>query len=101
MLYVGEGVTITAAATDPLRNLAITDATAEVTFFAPGRNPKSDPEDRTPDFGPEPLVYDADLQMYVGYVETDSGWAAGRWTYKVTMTGQYSAWEYGTFTLKA
>ena len=57
--YVGEGLTILCAATDPATGNPITTATAEVEFFAPGKNPVANPDDRTADEGPFPMGYSA------------------------------------------
>lgn len=112
VLYVGEAVTIVAAALNPLRNnVAITDAVAKVDFFAPGKDPKGNPADRTPDQGDLPMIYDAlatfqtaqtsVVGAYVCYAET-AGWEPGKWSYRVTLTGnEYESVEYSTFTLKA
>lgn len=101
VLYVGEAVTIKATATDPLRNnQPIPDATAVVDFYAPGKDPKGTPGDRTTDKPQVTLSYDAELGVYLGYVST-VGWEPGKWSFKVTLSGSYDSWEYSTFTLKA
>jgi hypothetical protein len=99
-IYVGEGITVTATATDPTTGEAITDATAQAEFFAPGKNPKSTPADRVADEGPIDMAWDDVRKAYVGNVSTAS-WAAGRWNYRVFLSGAYSSWEYGSFQLKA
>lgn len=98
-MYVGEGLTIKAAASDPLREQTIIDAIAACEFYAPGKNAKDVPADRVPDYTLT-LVYNSDLSLYVGYIDT-TGWAAGKWQFKVTLSGAYDAWEYGSFHLKA
>lgn len=98
-LYVGEAVTVKAVATDPIRNVPITDATAEVEFYAPPKNPKANPEDRTRDGDTVTLTYDVDAGCYLGYADT-TGWEPGKWAFKVTLSGSYDSWEYGSFTLK-
>lgn len=111
VLYVGEAVTIVASAVDPLRGDAnIVDATAVVDFYAPGKDPKGNPDDRSPDKPPVGMSYVADAVVklgssavtgaYVGYVDT-AGWEPGKWSYKVTLSGTYESWEYGSFTLRA
>lgn len=98
-LYVGEAVTIKATATDPLRNTLISDASAVADFYGPGKDPKGNPADRTADKEQITLLWDAALGVYLGYVDT-TDWDPGKWSYKVTLTGEYDSWEYGTFTLK-
>lgn len=106
-IYVGETVTIVGAAFDPVAQRIINDALATVVFYAPGKNPIRNPEDRVPDFGPVPMDFngvvvnkDGTIGAYVGYIGT-AGWAPGKWHYRVTLTGTYESWEFGTFTLKA
>lgn len=110
-IFVGEAVTIVGSATDPLKaDENITDATAVADFYGPGKDPKGNPEDRTTDKQQVTLTYDAEVVVklgqstvtgaYVGFADT-TGWAPGKWTYKVTLSGSYDSWEYGTFTLKA
>lgn len=99
-LYVGEAVTIKATATDPLRNTVISDATAVCDFYAPGKDPKGVPADRTVDKPQITLTFDAALGVYLGYANT-AGWVPGKWSFKVTLSGSYQSWEFGTFTLKA
>lgn len=98
-LYVGEAVTIKATATDPAKKQPITDATAVVDFYAPGKNPKLVVEDRVTDKDQVTMAYDADAAAYLGYVDT-TGWEPGKWSVKVTLSGSYDSWEYGSFTLK-
>lgn len=106
-IYVGETLTIIGAAVNPVTGLVIADATGEVEFYAPPKNPAKVPADRTLDEGPFPVTYSATVVnkdgttgAYVGYVVT-TGWAPGKWTYKVTLTGTFDTWEYGSFTLVA
>lgn len=105
--YVGEGLTILCAATDPATGAPITADTGEVEFYAPGKNPAAIPADRTPDQGPFSMGYDATVVnrdgsfgAYIGYVDT-TGWAAGKWTYRVKLVGAFASWEYATVVLKA
>ncbi len=104
-IFVGEAITIVCAAINPLVGTIISDAQGQVEFYAPGKAPKTTPADRTPDNGPVPVQFDAtvinkdgSLGAYVAYVDT-AGWLPGKWSYKVTLTGSYDTWEYGTFAL--
>lgn len=99
-VYVGETLTITMKALDPVRGAAITDAAPQVNFYAPGKNPKSNPDDRTADHGPFAMTYDAEAALYVAEVAT-GGWVAGRWTYRVELGDAYESWEYASVPLKA
>lgn len=106
-IYVGESVTVIAAAVNPVSGLVISDALGQAEFYAPGKNPAKVPADRTPDQGPVPLTFDPKVTnkdgtsgAYLAYVET-GGWAPGKWTFKATLSGSYDTWEYGTFTLVA
>lgn len=106
-IYVGEALVIVAAAVNPLSGAVITDATAEVDFFAPGKSPARVVADRLIDQGPYPLAFDGSvankdgtLGAYVGYIDTD-GWQPGKWTYRVALVGAYNTWEYATVTLVA
>lgn len=98
-LYAGEAVTIKASATDPVHNTVIADAVAVVDFYAPGKNPKVNPADRVIDKPQVALTYDAAVKLYLGYADT-TGWVDGKWSFKVTLSGSYDSWEYGTFTLR-
>lgn len=99
-LYAGEAVVIKASALDPVKGEMITDAAGEVLLYAPPKNPKAVPADRVHDGDPIPMTYEAEIERYVAYVDT-TGFAAGKWFYKVTLTGLYDTWEFGSFTLKA
>ncbi len=107
-IYVGETIDVIAQAVDPLTGASIIDAVGAVLFYAPGKNPSKVPADRTPDFGPISMSYQADIinngssvtGAYVAFQDT-TGWVAGKWSYKVTLTSSYDTWEYGTFTLVA
>lgn len=106
-IYVGEVVTIIASATNPATQTVITDALAEVEFYAPGKSPARVPADRVLDHGPVPMTYDATVinkdgttGAYIGYAGTE-GWVGGKWSYKVTLSGSYDTWEYGSFALVA
>lgn len=100
--YVGEGITVVCTAKDPVSGTVISDAVATVEFYAPDKRPARNPADRVADYGPVSMSYDADIDggSYVAYVDT-TGWTAGRWTYRVTLSGAYSSWEYGTLRLVA
>lgn len=106
-IYAGEGVTIVCQAVDPSTTQPITAADAVVEFFAPGKNPISNPDDRTVDEGPIDMTFDATvlnkdgtLGAYTAVVDT-AGWAPGKWTYRVTVTDALPAWDYASVTLKA
>lgn len=105
--YVGEGLAIFCEATDPVTGLAITDATAIVEFFAPPKVPAKVTTDRTVDEGPFDMSYDDTVEnkdgttgAYVAFVDT-TGWAGGKWSYRVTISGAYESWDYATITLTA
>jgi hypothetical protein len=97
--YVGEKVTIRVEASDPILGQAITDGQLSVEFYAPGKDPKNLPDDRVKDQGPYDMTWSDEAQAYFVQVST-AGWVAGKWTYKVTLTGGYDSWEYATLTLK-
>lgn len=100
--YVGEGLTIVCAAKDPTTQQVISTATAEVEFYAPPKNPARIPDDRVRDNGPYAMTFDAEIDggSYVAFVDT-TGWAPGKWVFKVTLSGAYQSWEYGTVRLSA
>jgi hypothetical protein len=108
-IFVGEGMTIVCAASDPSTQTPITAATAVVDFFAPGKNPVSNVGDREPDKGPLPMTFDPDVVnkdgtkgAYIALVDTSgAGWVPGKWTYRVTISDALDSWEYATVTLKA
>lgn len=106
-IYVGEGVTIICVAKNPVTGAVISNATASLDFFAPGKNPAKVPADRTVDEGPVAMSYDATIVntdgttgAYIAFVDT-TGWAAGKWAYRVTIESAYESWEFGTFKLGA
>ena len=106
-IYVGEVVTLIAAALNPVNQTVISDAVGAAEFYAPGKNPAKVPADRVRDRGPVPLVFnstvinkDGTVGAYVGFADT-AGWAPGKWSFKATITGSYSTWEYGSFVLVA
>jgi hypothetical protein len=99
-IYVGEAITIKADAVNPSTGQPISDATAVAEFYAPGKDPKNIPEDRTTDKPNVTLTYDFLQNAYVGFVSTEN-WESGKWSYRVRITGAlYDSWEYGAFTLK-
>lgn len=108
-LYVGEGIAFAVVVTDPLTEEAIIDNSVTVTLdlYSPPKNPSTTPADRTPDDGPHTMSFDADVVNTDGtsgawVVTVDStGFDAGKWWYKVNITGAYSAWSYGSFKLVA
>jgi hypothetical protein len=105
--YVGETISVISQATDPARGTPITDAAAEVEFYAPGKNPAKVVDDRTADKGPFTMAYDDTVKnpdgsfgAYVAEVPT-TGWADGKWAFKVTLSGSYDSWEYSSVKLEA
>ena len=104
-LYVGEAVRIRATAVDPETSLALDPPplSAKVDFWLPGRNPIKDELVRaSPDASDRAMTYRTATGDFVLFQETaGSPWIAGKWTYKVTITGtSYLNWEFGTFVLK-
>lgn len=105
-LYVGEAIRIRVEPIDPDTNQPLDPppSSAEVSFWAPGRNPAKDPTVRaTPDYGPFDMgAYDAELNGFTFYIETE-GWTEGKWSYQVKIVGASSLdnWEYSTFKLSA
>jgi hypothetical protein len=106
-IYAGEGMVVVCQATDPATTVAITDATAQVDFFAPGKNPISTVADRVVDRGPFDMTYDPTVVnkdgskgAYTASIDT-TGWVAGKWTYRVTISDVLDSWEFSTVTLKA
>lgn len=106
-MFVGEGVTITCAAVDPTTGQQISNATAVVEFYAPPKNPAKVPTDRTVDHGPFTMAWnpnienkDGTLGAYFAFVDT-TGWAAGKWFYKTTLSAAFESWDYGSFKLEA
>ena len=104
-IYVGEGITVLGAAVNPVSGLVISDALAEVEFYAPGKTPQRVVADRIADFGPVAMTFqstvankDGTFGAYVGFVDT-TGWVAGKWSYRVKLSGSYGSWEFGTFAL--
>jgi hypothetical protein len=107
-IFVGEAITVVADARNPARaSVVISDAMAQVEFYAPGSNPAKVPADRVVTQGPFPMAFDSaftlkdgTLGAYVGYVDT-TGWPAGRTPFRVTLSGSYDSWEYSSFNLVA
>lgn len=100
-LYVGETISCLVTATDPSQSdAAVTDATCQIEFFAPPKNPKTKTEDRIADEGPVALPWDAARSGYFGTVET-AGWAPGTWWYRVVLIASRTNWAYGSFKIKA
>lgn len=111
-LYVGDGFSIVIEVIDPVRQERLNgDSSVDVAldFYAPGKDPKGTPADRvTPDLADQVAVYDAaavtknGVGAWVVYQASEGGsWVAGKWSYRVRITGAYQNVEYGTFTLKA
>lgn len=100
VLYVGEAVTLAVTATNPLLGDAvITDGTCVIELYAVGTDPKNDPAARTPTTT-HAAAWDAAVGAYVAYIPT-TGLAAGKHPYRAVLSGAYSSWEYGSFTLRA
>lgn len=105
-LYVGEAIRIRVDTIDPDTDLPLDPppTSAEVSFWAPGKNPVTDPTVRSvPDVGPVSMgSYDTELKAFVLYIET-TGWEPGKWTYQAKIVGanSFDNWEYSTFKLKA
>jgi hypothetical protein len=100
-LYVGETISCLVVATDPtLSDAQIKDATCEIEFYAPPKNPKTNVDDRVADEGPVSLTYDNARSGYFGTVDT-TGWAAGTWWYRVVLTATRINWAFGSFKIKA
>lgn len=100
--YVGEAVAMFTQVINPITKEPITDLTAEVELYAPGKDPKNVPADRVADAGPFAMPYDAEAGGYVGFVDT-TGFAPGRWTARVRASNltTWDNWEYVTVTIKA
>lgn len=105
--YVGEVISVIAVATDPSHGTQIVDAACEVEFYAPGKNPAKVVDDRSVDKGPFAAIYDATVKnadgsfgAYIADVPT-TGWASGKWAFKVTLSGSYDSWEYSAVKLEA
>lgn len=99
-LFLGEAVRIKAKATDPETELALDPPpdSATVDFWAPGLDRKIDAATITD----VAMTYRSSTDDFILYQSTDgSPWVAGKWHYKVTVTGAvYVNWEYSAFTLK-
>lgn len=106
-LYVGDTVAVSTVVLPPFGSVPIIDGISVlVEFYAPGKDPKNVPADRsTPDFSATAL-YDAtainkdgSLGAFVAYRESVD-WPAGRWSFRTTVTGAYSNVEFGSFNIK-
>lgn len=99
--YVGKSLNITISAFDRATKLAITGGTCTVDFFAPPKNPKNNPSDRTVDHT-FTATFDSGLNAYTLNFPT-VGWAAGVWWCRSTLTDASGNvdWFYDTFVLKA
>ena len=102
MPYLGEAVAVRASARHPFTEEVVPDLSGHVDFFAPGKNPQRNPNDRTPDVSNIPVSFDEEIEAYVAYVLTDgSPWEPGRWSYRVKLEGDnWKNWEYGNFQLR-
>lgn len=88
-----------AKATDPITKLPISEATCVVDFFAPGKDPEHNVNERAVDFT-FPGNYDERVTGYLCYFTTSGSWTAGVWTYRVTLTSAYEYSQYANFTLE-
>lgn len=98
-LYVGDALRIVVSATDPETSLPLDPAPtgAEVDFWAPGVNRKTDAP-TTPDVA---MTWRPATSDFVLFQDT-TGFAPGKWTFRVTVTGStYSNFEYSTFRLSS
>lgn len=102
-IYVGEGVLVACAATDPLTGLPIDPEdvdVATVSFYAPPKQPKTVVSDREiVDQGPYEMDYDETSQRWLATVDT-AEFDSGNWAYMVKLTGTYKAWRFGSVNLK-
>lgn len=74
---------------------------AVAVFFAPGKDPRVNPADRTPD-RQVILALDPAARIYGAKVST-AGWAPGAWTVQGVVLGPDGApegWEWHAFTLE-
>lgn len=99
--YVGQSLNANIAAFDRATKLAITGGTCTVDFFAPPKDPEDNPADRVVDHT-YTATFDTGLNAYTLNFPT-TGWTAGVWTARVTLTDASSNVDfiYETFTLKA
>lgn len=100
-LYVGKSLSVTASAFNPVTKLPITGGTCTVDFFAPPKDPKDNPSDRTVDHTVT-ASFDSGQNAYIATIST-TGWVAGKWFYRTTITDAFSNVDfvYDTFILKA
>lgn len=101
-MHAGETITLTVQATDPLDDHVINDAVATAYLFAPPKNPRDNPGDRTPDHTVA-LAFDAEANRYAGTQDT-TGFAPGTWWVQGKVEGgakDYNGWDYYSFPLDA
>ncbi len=97
-LYSGVTLAVKVSAIDSVTKFAISEPTCTFNFYAPPKNPKMNPSDRTVDHS-FPGLFDEAQQKYVAYVDT-TGWAGGVWYYQAELSlVPYTSWEYAHFVL--
>lgn len=103
VLYLGEAVKIVASASDPESGAPLDPppSSAFVDFWGPGVNRRTE----SPTISRVSMTYRTGTKDFVLVQNTapmvDPRWIAGKWTYRVTMVGLFSNFEYATFTLKS
>lgn len=109
-LYSGDGLSLLVEVRDPIRQQPLTDASGiavAVDFYAPGRDPRNNPEDReTPEVSGTAATFDPEAVTKAGFgawvcYQGTGGWMSGKWSYRVRVSGAYQNVEFGNFTLKA
>lgn len=98
-LHVGMTLNVVSSAVDRTQKTPISDATCTVDFFAPPKDPKHNPVDRTVDHT-FMATFDAGQHAYIVDVPT-VGWVPGHWTYRTTLTDTATGWTYDYFDLLA
>jgi hypothetical protein len=101
--YLGETLTCRVRATDPVTAAIVTDATGTAYFFAPPKDPQTNPSDRTdPDFTLA-LTFDPVSRYYLANFSTEGApWVSGTWWFQPVVAGGaggYNGWDYFSFTL--
>jgi hypothetical protein len=101
--YTGETLTARFRATDPVTGSIISDATGTAYFFAPPKDPATNPSDRGSPDHTVSMAFDTASQYYLASVPT-TGWASGTWWVQFAVVGGaggYDGWEYYSFPLSA
>lgn len=101
--YLGETLTCRVRAIDPITQDIIDDATATAYFYAPPKDPQTNPSDRTDPDVTVDLTFDTVSRYYLGSFSTEGDpWVAGTWWVQPVVAGganDYDAWDYFDFTL--